>query len=304
MVAESGSHASTAHGSRPASTTKVSLGPVGKLELSEEHARWLETERQLPCELAAELGMVSWGKRLVFEYRAKGELLWRQVRFERQTETGQPDKTFACYAPDGRTLKEAGVELSFWNEDDLSDESLPDAPRIITEGQFDAASFKLAGATHVVSVPNGTVDRLGEGDILPEEDRRFAYLWEQVEGAWRLKAALATAKRIILATDDDKAGRVLREELAIRLGRDRCWYVTYPQGCKDANDVLQKFGEERGVEILMNMIAEARPMVPSRLVKFSEIPIVKREAVVSGWPAQSPSPHRASRADGHHRPTG
>jgi hypothetical protein len=28
--------------------------------------------------------------------------------------------------------------------------------------------------------------------------------------------------------------------------------------------VLQKFGEERGIEILMDMIAEARPMVPSR----------------------------------------
>jgi twinkle protein len=64
--------------------------------------------------------------------------------------------------------------------------------------------------------------------------------------------------------------------------------VTYPQGCKDANEVLQRFGEERGVEILMNMIAEARPIVPSRLVKFSDIPIVKREAVVSGWSELNP----------------
>jgi twinkle protein len=253
-----------------------------KLQLSEEHARWLETERKIPCELAAEMGIVSQGRNLVFEYRRKGELL-RQVRIPIKREDGTVDKTYACYAPDGRTLKEAGIELSFWNEDDLSDESSPDAPRIITEGQFDAASFKLAGATHVVSVPNGAVDRMGEGEIVAWKDRQFAYLWEQVDGVWRLKGALATAKRIILATDDDKAGRVLREELAIRLGRYRCWYVIYPQGCKDANDVLQKFGEERGAEILMNMIAEARPMVPSRLVKFSEIPVVKREAVMSGF---------------------
>ena len=135
-----------------------------------------------------------------------------------------------------------------------------------------------------MSVPNGAVDRMGEGDILPEEDRRFVYLWERVGDVWRPKGALANTKRIILATDDDKAGRVLREELAIRLGRGRCWYVNYPQGCKDANDVLQKFGKDRGTEILMDMIAEARPIVPSRLVKFSEIPIVKREAVTSGWP--------------------
>jgi twinkle protein len=259
-----------------------------KLELSEEHARWLEAERKIPCELAAEMGIVSQGKDLAFEYRRKGQLLWRQLRIEQMIE-GRRTKTFRCFAPDGRTLKEAGIDLSFWHEGDLSDESLPEAPRIITEGQFDAASFKLAGATHVVSVPNGAVDRMGEGTIRAAEDRQFAYLWEErLDGTWRLKGSLETAKKIILATDDDKAGRVLREELAVRLGRDRCWYVTYPQGCKDANDVLQKFGEERGVEILMDMIAEARPMVPSRLVKFSEIPIVKREVVVSGWPELNP----------------
>ena len=74
MVAVSGSHASTAAGSSRDSTTKAS-GPVGALELSEEHARWLESVRKLPCELAAEMGIVSWGKRLVFEYRRQGEHL-------------------------------------------------------------------------------------------------------------------------------------------------------------------------------------------------------------------------------------
>ena len=103
-----------------------------------------------------------------------------------------------------------------------------------------------------------------------------------------LKGGLATAKKIILSTDGDRPGKVLREELAIRLDRNRCWYVTYPQGCKDANDVLQKFGKDRGADILMDMIAEARPMVPSRLVKFSDIPVTKREAVVSGWPELNP----------------
>jgi twinkle protein len=271
-----------------------------ELQLSEGHARWLETERKIPCELAAEMGIVSQEGNLVFEYRRKGGLLWRQIRIEQLIE-GKRTKTFRTYAPDGRTLKEAGIELSFWNEDDLSDESLPDAPRIITEGQFDAVSWKLAGATHVVSVPNGAVDRMGEGEINAWEDRQFVYLWEEIDGVWRLRGSLATAKRIILATDDDKAGRVLREELAIRLGRDRCWYVTYPQGCKDANDVLQKFGEERGVEILMDIIAEARPMVPSRLVKFFRDSDYQARGghIGMAW-AQPPSSHRAPGADGDH----
>ena len=39
---------------------------------------------------------------------------------------------------------------------------------------------------------------------------------------------------------------VLREELARRLaGRHRCWIVTWPEGCKDACDVLRAYGPER-----------------------------------------------------------
>ena len=57
--------------------------------------------------------------------------------------------------------------------------------------------------------------------------------------------------------------------------------MTYPQGCKDANEVLQKFGEERGDEILKDMIAEARsPWCPNRLVTFSEIPSSRRRQAV------------------------
>ena len=75
-------------------------------------------------------------------------------------------------------------------------------------------------------------------------------------------------KKIILATDDDQKGRVLRDELAVRLGRSRCWFVTYPKGCKVANEVLVA----HGVGALQKMIAEAKPIVPSRLASFSEIP--------------------------------
>lgn len=34
--------------------------------------------------------------------------------------------------------------------------------------------------------------------------------------------------KIILATDNDKPGRELAEELARRLGKDRCWFVQWP----------------------------------------------------------------------------
>jgi twinkle protein len=204
-----------------------------------------------------------------------GELLWRQTRIAK----ADGSKSFACHAPDGRTLKEAGIELSFWNEDEITDESELEIPRVITEGQFDAASFKAAGVPYVGSVPNGAVDRMGEGEIIPSEDKQFAYLWDGNQ----LRGGLAQAHTIILATDSDRAGRVLREELALRLGRGRCWYVTYPPGCKDANDVLQKFGPDKGCDLLNDIIADAKPVVASKLSKLSSIPVVKRESVTCGW---------------------
>ena len=70
--------------------------------------------------------------------------------------------------------------------------------------------------------------------------------------------ALKKASRILLATDNDAPGRVLAEELARRLGPERCWLVSWsvppapgsPQAAalsdggagaasyKDANEVL------------------------------------------------------------------
>ena len=44
---------------------------------------------------------------------------------------------------------------------------------------------------------------------------------------------------------NDGPGQVLREELARRLGRHRCWIVTWPSDCKDAGDALKKHGAER-----------------------------------------------------------
>lgn len=67
---------------------------------------------------------------------------------------------------------------------------------------------------------------------------------------------------------DDHKGHILRDELAIRLGRPHCWFVRYPKGCKDANEVLVKHCSDA----LQDMIASALPMVPSRLVSFSDIP--------------------------------
>ena len=61
---------------------------------------------------------------------------------------------------------------------------------------------------------------------------------------WPAKAMLDKAKRLIIATDRDSAGEALGAERARRIGRERCWNVVYPDGCKDANDVLMRDGAE------------------------------------------------------------
>jgi len=236
-----------------------------RLELSHEHAEWLEDVRKIPSELAAEIGFVSKGKELAFEFRRNDVCMFRKMR--------TMDKKF--------WIEPAGADLFLFNEDCLNEPCSPDVPLIICEGEIDAASWLAAGATRVVSVPNGSAGKGGEGDIDPTNDKQFAYLWEGAD----LKPTLKKFSRIILAVDGDAAGRVLRDELAIRLGRNRCYVVEYPTGCKDANDVLQKCGPD-GPDVLMHMIDNAKPLVPSKLVPLMDIP--SRGALRrydSGWEA-------------------
>lgn len=239
-----------------------------RLELSHEHAQWLEDVRKIPCELAAEIGIVSKGKSLAFEFRKNGVCLFHKIR--------TADKRF--------WLEPAGSGLFLWNEDCLNAECSQETPLIICEGELDAASWMVAGATRVVSVPNGATEKPGEEDIKISEDKQFSYLWE----GNGLKPGLAKFSKIILATDNDKAGLNLRSELAVRLGRSRCYVVEYPDGCKDANDVLQKCGPD-GPDVLMHMIDTAMPMVPDKLVRLLDIPSRgELPRFDSGWSALNP----------------
>lgn len=248
-----------------------------RMELSHEHAEWLEDVRKIPSELAAEIGFVSSGKHLAFEFRRNGVCMFRKVRrpIPNPLEGGR-DKTFH--------IEPSGSELFFWNEDCLNVECSRETPLIICEGEIDGASWLAAGATRVVSVPNGASEKPSEDDIKISEDRQFAYLWD----AKGLKPSIAKFSKIILATDNDKAGMNLRAELAVRLGRSRCYVVEYPTGCKDANDVLQKCGSD-GHDVLMHMIDQAKPMVPDRLVQLLDIPSRgELPRYDSGWSVLNP----------------
>src|SRR4051794_37279115 len=119
-------------------------GMLDKPRLSDAHARWLEDARKIPCELAAELGVVSKGENIAFEFRRmNGAASFLKVR--RAMADGS--KTF--------WIEPKGAELCLWNEPCLGEPASFEAPLIITEGEFDALSCLAVGETHVLSVPNG-----------------------------------------------------------------------------------------------------------------------------------------------------
>lgn len=112
---------------------------------------------------------------------------------------------------------------------------------IITEGEIDKLSFDTAEISACCSVPDGAP---------PSDAKDFTTKFDYLED---IEDAIAKADKIILATDNDKPGYRLREELARRIGVEKCWIMDYPEDCKDANDVLVKYGPAKLKECLVNV---------------------------------------------------
>ena len=81
------------------------------------------------------------------------------------------------------------------------------------------------------------------------EDTKYHYVWES-------KDLIEKVSKIIFAVDKDEPGEALAEELARRIGRAKCWEVKWPDGCKDANDVLVR----HDAETLASLIENATPV--------------------------------------------
>ncbi|XP_054777888.1 primase homolog protein-like isoform X2 [Prosopis cineraria] len=130
-----------------------------------------------------------------------------------------------------------GTDKILYGHDDISDA----AEIIIVEGEIDKLSLEEAGFRNCVSVPGGAPSKVSSKDLPPvEKDTGYQYLWN-------CKEYLDKVDRIILATDSDPPGQALAEELARRLGRERCRQVHWPKKdkqsfFKDANDVLKYMG--------------------------------------------------------------
>ncbi|WP_460893302.1 toprim domain-containing protein [Rufibacter soli] len=159
---------------------------------------------------------------IAFPYIKNTEIVNVKSRYDYR-EDNKAKKTFTM---------EAEAELVFYNIDAI--EGFTHC--VIVEGEIDAMSVWQATKQPCISVPNGA----SKGDMKMEYlDNCSRYFQDKT--------------MIVLATDNDEPGIALRNELARRLGKDRCYYVDYPEGCKDMNEVLLKHGEDYIEEMFQNV---------------------------------------------------
>lgn len=184
-------------------------------------------DRGISRETLVEAGVSFVDRHILFPYIRGGELINIKHR-----------------AKDKKFWMEEDAELIFWQIDKCKDAE----QIIITEGEIDTLSYMEAGFSAVISVPNGASSS-GNSDM--------TYLDSALD-------VFESCDRIILSIDNDEAGAKLEAELARRIGKQKCWRVQYPDGAKDANDVLLMPGE--GAEGVRDLIERALPYPISGII--------------------------------------
>lgn len=202
--------------------------PVARLEkLGKKSLEWFENERKITNDTLLRFGvteaveyMPQFKKEVntvCFNYYRGEDLI--NIKFR------GPQKSF-------KLAKDA--ELIFFNLNAIKDEKTC----VIVEGEIDCLTMHQCGIYNVISVPNGAA----------KGNQKLEYLDNCYE-------YFTNIEKVIIAVDNDNPGKMLMEELGRRLGYHRCFQVVYPEGCKDSNDVLVKFGKEKVSEIVHNAIA-------------------------------------------------
>ncbi len=224
---------------------KLHRRPVWKhpLEVAPRLAQWF-VARGIPEEVVRRVHIAleeqylpeleEWTWCIAFPYTRRGDVL--NVKYR-----GLDTKAFK---------QVTGAEKLLFNQDGI-------APPLvyITEGEIDALSLMAIGINSVVSVPDGA----------PPADAKsytskFTFL-DQPEDPF------AGVETIVLAVDADKPGQALQAELARRLGADRCLYVTWPAGIKDANQMLM----EHGAEALRAALDAAKPFPVQDVIAVTDV---------------------------------
>ena len=144
-------------------------------------------------------------------------------------------------------------EKCFYNWDRIKDAD----DIFITEGEMDALTLFECGFESATSVPDGAPAPTNN-----DLSNKFSFLTDDFFDL------CDKAKRIFLVTDKDVNGLFLESELRRRIDIDysKCLQVSYPDDCKDINEVLVKYGEDE----VNNIIDSAKPFPVDGVHTFGE----------------------------------
>jgi twinkle protein len=236
-------------GIQQSTTAIIATGVASSLRTKTDAIAWFRDDRGISPETLAQLDVASGttffpdlgGKRkAIFFAYADG---WKARSW--------PDKSF---------VSGGGFKVSFWN---LARVLQAQSEMVfIVEGECDACALVEAGipASQVLSVPNGAKAKPADD---PKESRGYAYVTDALE------AGLKRTKKFVWCGDADGAGHALREDMVKLLGAARFWFVDWPDGIKDANEMLLK----DGAEALRELVSDgALPWPVNGIYRLSELP--------------------------------
>lgn len=151
-----------------------------------------------------------------------------------------------------RFWQKPGTPQVWWNIDQV----LGSDVAYVTEGELDACALVEAGLDpkQVLSVPGGA----------KEEGANYEFVKDGFQ------RGLDSVRRWVICGDADKVGLGLRRDLARLLGMAQVWFVEWPEGVKDANEMLLK----EGPEALRELVTKgALPWPVNGLYRAAEIPL-------------------------------
>lgn len=184
--------------------------------------------RGIDLDVVERRGIYRTDQGMVFPFFRDGEVVNRQTR--------TADKQFRMVS---------GAELIFYGLDDCKDAD----EIVIVEGMMDALAIETAtGFKAILSVPNGA--SVGNMSYMESAEEIFSRV-----------------RTVVLAVDGDEPGQKLKDELASRIGKEMCLEVVWPEGCKDANDVLLKHGKAA----LADLLSSAQDLPDSGVVRPAQL---------------------------------
>lgn len=216
--------------------------------MSKDPMQWLTGDRRLTADLLSAMGVrvvehPQLGAAVSFPYRRGGETYAGKFR--------RP------YPKDWRSTQ--GVSRGVFNEDNLR--AFEGLPVVITEGEIDCLSVIQAGFDRAISLPDGWTQ---EGNKL---DPLIA-----------VEAELRAAPFVVVAGDNDETGESLPRKVATLLKGCDVRTAAWPDGCKDANDVLVQHGEGA----LAGCLNAAKPIDPPGgfITGISDLPPLSERRVL------------------------